>query len=95
VAADFLEAIEADESVLALHIARGLLTACSGVRERHRGALGKQGRKLDIAADSIANVSRGIQEGYSLTEFVHNAQKVLRDINGLSGVLSRRIEEES
>jgi hypothetical protein len=93
-AATFLTAIETKQKGLALHIARDFLAACSIAREHHRGFLGADGGKLEAAADLIASVSRGIQDGYQVADYIANAQKVVRDLNALAGTLNRKIEEQ-
>ena len=93
-AATFLTAIETKQKGLALHIARDFLAACSSAREHHRRFLGADGGKLEAAADVIASVSRGIQDGYQVADYIANAQKVVRDLNGLAGTMNRKIEEQ-
>jgi hypothetical protein len=93
-ASELLTAIEASQFELALHKAHDFVVECPGVREHHRGRLGREGGRLDLSYDLIAKVSRLLTSPKDRLNLVPDVQRVVRDMSGLAGILNREIDEE-
>jgi hypothetical protein len=93
-ASGLLTAIETDQFDLASHQARDFISECLSVREHHRVRLGSAGGKLDMAFVLVRAISREMQAGRSRDGLIVSAQRVVEGMSGLSGILSRNIEEE-
>jgi len=93
-ASGLLTAIETRQDSLALHISRDFISDCPNIREHHRVWLGSEGCKLDVASGLARRISEGIQSGKQQEELIESAQRIVVDISGLVGVLSREIEKE-
>jgi hypothetical protein len=91
---DLLSALLTERYELALHIAGRCISACSTARERHRGFLGTEGGKLELAVDLVATVSQKMQPGADRTNLIADAQRVVRLLSSVKGVLDRDLEEE-
>lgn len=91
---DFSNALQTDRYELALHIAGRLVSACSSAREHHRVFLGSDGGKLDLAVDLIATASQKVQPGADRISLIADAQRVVRLVSSVKGVLGRDLEEE-
>ena len=94
-AANLLTAIETEQDGLASHQARDFISECMRVREHHRARLRRDGGKLDLAFVLVRAISRELQKtGANRDRLIEIAQRVVSDMSGLSGILSRSIEEE-
>lgn len=93
-AASLLTAIEAEDYGLAGHRARDFITDCLDIREHHRNRLGRNGGKLDLAFRLVRAISTEVLSGSTRSSLIENAQRVVGEMSGLSGILSRGIEEE-
>ena len=91
-ASALLSAIEKREESLALQIARDFIADCPKIREHHREWLGSDGGKLDVACDLVRMIARGIQAGTKQDNLIESGQRIVVDIGGLAGVLSRDLE---
>jgi hypothetical protein len=91
---DLLNALQTERYELALHIAGRFISSCSNARERHRGFLGVEGGKLELAVDLVATVSQKIQPGADRMSLIADSQRVVRLVSSVKGVLDRDIEEE-
>jgi hypothetical protein len=91
---DLLNAIQTERFELALHISGRFISACSDVRERHRTFLGGDGGKLELAVDLVATASERMQPGANRMDMVADAQRVVRLMSSVKGVLDRSVEEE-
>ena len=91
---DLLNAIQTERYELALHIAGRFISICGSARERHRGFLGSEGGKLELAADLVSTVSQKMQPGADRTSLIADAQRVVKLVSCVKGVLDRGIEEE-
>jgi hypothetical protein len=92
---DLLHALQTERYELALHIAGRFVSACSSACERHRGFLGGEGGKLELAVDLVATASQKMQPGADRMNLIADAQRVVRLVSSVKGVLDRDIEEES
>lgn len=95
-ALDFSSAIQTERYELALHIAGGFIASCSSARERHRGFLGADGGKLEMAVEIVSAVSRKMQTTAQIDyqDLVADSQRVLRIVSGVTGILNRIVEED-
>jgi hypothetical protein len=91
---DLLNALQTERYELALHIAGRFISTCSNAREHHRGFLGVEGGKLELAVDLVATVSQKIQPGADRMNLIADSQRVVRLVSSVKGVLDRGIEEE-
>lgn len=91
---DLLNALQTERYELALHIAGRFISSCSIARERHRGFLGGEGGKLELAVDLVATVSQKMQPGADRMNLIADAQRAVRLVSSVKGVLDRDIEEE-
>ncbi|HZB89786.1 MAG TPA: hypothetical protein VE291_14095 [Terracidiphilus sp.] len=93
-ALDFSTALQMERDELALHIAPRFISICSSARERYRGFLGVEGGKLEMASELVATASRRIQPGADKNSLIADAQRVVRLVSSVTGVLNRDIDEE-
>ena len=91
---DLLNALQAERYELALHIVGRFIAACGSARERHRGFLGSEGGKLELAVDLVATASQKMQPGADRINLIADAQRVVKLVSSVKGVLDRGIEEE-
>lgn len=89
-----LTAIETEQYDLASHQARDFISECLNVREHHRARLGSSGGKLDVAFVLVRSISRELQRGTKQDHLIESAQRLVGDIGSLTGLLSRKSEEE-
>jgi len=95
-ALDFASAVQTERGELALHIASGFISSCSAARERHRGFLGSDGGKLELAVEILASASQKMQmqPGIDREVSVADAQRVIKIVSGVTGILDRGLEED-
>ena len=91
---DLLNALHMERYELALHLAGRVISACSIARERHRDFLGSEGGKLELAVDLVATASQKMQPGTDRMNLIADAQRVVRIVSSIKGVLDRDINEE-
>ena len=88
-ALDYLSALQADQFGLALHIAGRFLSACSRAREQHRRFLGVEGVKLELSIELIETSFHRMQLGVDRILLIADAQRVVRLVSSVKGVLDR------
>jgi hypothetical protein len=95
-ALEFSSAIQTEHYELALHLAARFIAASSSARERHRGFLGADGGKLELAVDIMAAASQKTQmrPGMEQQDLVADAQRVIKIVSSVTGILDRGSQEE-
>lgn len=91
---DFSRALQNEQDEIALYVAESFTSACSSARERHRGFLGREGAKLELAVQLVTGASRKLQRGMPQEDLLADAQRVVLYVSSVSGVLDRQIEQE-
>jgi hypothetical protein len=93
-ASSLLAALETKQDSLVLHIARDFIAVAKNASERHRERLGTESGKLERNYNRVTAISQGIQFESRRADLIILAQKVVGDMSGLAGILSRDIEKE-